>query len=153
MHSVGTQHIGIGQGSVDGHHVDAYSQGQVNMPVVLGHTGDDVASMQLPVLSHAGVLYPGVAVLLGQSRLAQRVLYEDRWMRLHSQVHDTPLVVHQILYAQGAAYHFAACAIVVELPVLQWQDGCGEAFQQAVGPGWTFAQSASEVAVQVVVGH
>ena len=123
----------MGERSVSGYHVDAYSLGNIQCPLISWYSSDDVFSMQVPVLSHTGILYPGVTILLGQLGPAQCVLNEDGWMRLDILMYDFTLVIHQVLYAESAADHLPAGSVVIELTVLQWQDGSGESAQQTIG--------------------
>ena len=78
----------------NGHHIDALAGLQRQVPVVTGHTRNDVIVAQLPMLADITVLHPDIRVLLGEGNARDSILDEDAGMGLAVVVHDIALVAH-----------------------------------------------------------
>ena len=133
------------------HHVDTLAGLQGDVPVVLGHAGDDMVVGELPVGAHVAILNPDVGILGSERDFGDRVLHEDAGVRLAVVVHDLALVAHDVLQAQGRRNHVARRTEMIELASRQRQDGYRELTQLGVVKLRVGAQTTSEVTVEVVV--
>ena len=98
----------------DRHHIHTLPLVQPDLPVVLGHTRDDVLARQGPALAYPAVLHPEVLVLRRDAHPRDGILYEHCRMRLQRVVHDLPLVVDEILDRQGRGEEFVGRAKMVK---------------------------------------
>ena len=97
------------------------------------------------------VLNPYIGVIGSEGYLRDRVLYENRGMRLAVAVHYLALIVHAVLYGQCRRDHLAAGAVVIELAAGKGKDGHREIGQLGVGLRGVDAQRASELGIQVIL--
>ena len=99
----------------DRHHIDTFSRLQFQLPVVVGHSGDNMVMGERPSGSDTTVFHPQMMVLFGECGVPFGVLDKDRGMWLPTVVHDFPLVVHQVLDGKGRGNHLPARPEMIEL--------------------------------------
>ena len=99
-------------------HIYTYSRRKSDFPIVLWHTGDYVLMSQGPGGWNSGVLYPCILVTWRELDIMAAVLREDTRVCLDTQVHDSTLVVYEVLYGHGGTNHLARRAVVIELSIL-----------------------------------
>ena len=83
------------------HHVDAFARVKPQLPSVDRHTCDHVVLCQCPRSVHAAVFHPYIFVVFGKSEIHLGILHKDGRMRPSVVMHDTPLVVDDILHGQS----------------------------------------------------
>ncbi len=71
---------------------------QSQLPVIVGHTCNNMIVGELPVFADMTVFYPDIRILLCECNVHHGILHKDRRMGFPVVVHDLPLVVLQILY-------------------------------------------------------
>ena len=105
------------------HHIDTFTRFEADVPVVFGYTRNHMVVSQVPALTYIRVLNPYIRILLCQGNLRDGILHKDAWMRLTVEMHNLPLVVHQILKAQRRGNHLPRSAEMIELTTSQRHDG------------------------------
>ena len=87
-------------GIANRHHIDTLAWSQVYLPMVLGHTSDDVIVSQGPTFAHVAVFNPNIGILLSKLVLAHSILHKQTGVRFTIVVHNLTLIVHQVLNAE-----------------------------------------------------
>ena len=87
-------------GIADGDNVDTIAWGKGYMPVILGHSRDDVIMREMPVGTNVGVLNPYIGIIGSNRNVHHRILYEDRRLRFAPVVHYLSLIIDDILNRQ-----------------------------------------------------
>ena len=105
------------------HHIYTFTRLKTDVPVIFGHTCNHVVVGQVPAFTYIGVLNPYIRILLCQRNLRDGILHKDARMRLTVEMHDLPLVVHQILKAQRRGDHLTRGTEMIELTTSQRHDG------------------------------
>ena len=80
-----------------GHNIQTLTRSELYLPIITRHTRDDMITRQRPFLAYMTILNPDIRILRREGYIHQRILNEDRRMRLAVVVHDETLVGHHIL--------------------------------------------------------
>ena len=137
----------------DGHDVDTLAGTEFYLPLVAGHTSDDILMGYGPLGAHTAVFNPEVLVVFGDFDFHFRVLGEHGGMGLERVVHDLALVVDDILDVKHRRDYLMRRTEVIELSAGQRQYGHLEVVDLGVVDGGVGAETAAKLAVHVIVGH
>ena len=102
----------------NGDDVDTLARPQMDSPVVLRYSCNNVITRQCPVLPNAAILNPDVLVLLSKSIVGDGILGKYAGMRLAVVVHDVTLVVDDVLNSNRRRNHLTRGTEMVELTTL-----------------------------------
>ena len=132
------------------YHVDTLARGKRQMPVVTGHTSNDMIVRKLPMGTHMAVLNPNIRIILCQRDIHLCILYENGGMGFAVDVHNLPLVVLQILNTNHRGNHLTGGSEMIELTPSQGQDSHLQLMKSLVSEGGICSQSTAKLRIEVV---
>ena len=87
-------------GIADRNDINTLTRFQLQLPVILRHTSDNMVVGYLPPLTNMAILYPDVRIGFRERDVSHSILHKNARMGFPVVVHNLTLVVHQVLKPQ-----------------------------------------------------